>query len=71
MGDQPPDGKVEAVGLSREAERVYASTLDHFPKIKLLDIASRPLAGKARTPEQFLAKVHEGAWVNEAQCKKA
>lgn len=53
------------------AERAYASTMVHYSKIKPLDIASGPLGGKNRTPEQFLAAVHEGAWVTEAQCSKA
>ena len=53
------------------AERAYASVMAHYPKIKPLEIASGPPAGKNRAPEQFLAEVQEGARVTEAQCGKA
>jgi hypothetical protein len=43
----------------------------HFLKIKPLDIASGPPTGKDRAPKQFLAKMHEGARVTEAQRSKA
>lgn len=53
------------------AEWAYASAMAHFPKIKPLDITSEPLARKDQTLEEFLAQVHEGARVTEAQCSKA
>ena len=53
------------------AEQAYVSTMARYPKIKLLEIASGPPVGKYQTPEQFLAQVHERAWVAEVKCSKA
>lgn len=49
---------------------VYASTMVHFVKIKPLEIASGPRAGKDQTSEQFLAQVQEGARVTELKSRK-